>query len=62
MRFPEVTGTSLEGRRFRLPGDFDGRPTVALVAFQRRQQSDVETWVRGVDVTALGAGDSTLRQ
>jgi hypothetical protein len=44
-RFPELAGTSLAGRRFRLPGDFDGNPTLALVAFQRRQQSAVDTWI-----------------
>lgn len=44
-RFPEVEGKSLAGSHMNLPGDFDGDPTLVLVAFQRQQQSDIDTWI-----------------
>lgn len=44
-RFPEVEGKSLAGSHLKLPGDFDGDPTLVLVAFQRHQQSDIDTWI-----------------
>ena len=44
-RFPEVEGKSLAGSHLQLPGDFDGDPTLALVAFQRHQQRDIDTWI-----------------
>jgi hypothetical protein len=43
-RFPPVSGANLEGRHFNLPNDFEGALNVVLVAFQRQQQDDVDTW------------------
>ncbi|MDP1892500.1 MAG: hypothetical protein Q8K55_16565 [Gemmatimonadaceae bacterium] len=45
MRFPIVTSENLEGRTFTLPRDFDGERNVVFVAFERRQQRDVDSWV-----------------
>ena len=45
LRFPRVEGSNLEGRRFSLPSDFEGELNIALVAFRREQQADVDTWV-----------------
>jgi hypothetical protein len=45
VRFPVVASESLEGRPFTLPRDFDGEHNVVFVAFERRQQSDVDSWV-----------------
>ena len=45
MRFPLVHGANLEGRAFTLPDEFDGDLNLVLIAFQRRQQVDVDTWV-----------------
>lgn len=45
MQFPEVAGSNLQGRRFRLPTDFEGDYNVVLIAFQQAQQYDVETWL-----------------
>lgn len=42
--FPKVEGSNLEGRHFRLPGDFDGELNVVIVAFKREQQKNVDTW------------------
>ena len=44
-KFPVVTSESLEGRTFTLPRDFDGARNVVFVAFERRQQQDVDSWV-----------------
>ncbi len=44
LRFPAVTGTSLTGRTFHLPADFEGERNIVLVAFKRHQQADVDTW------------------
>jgi hypothetical protein len=45
VRFPDVTGRNLEGRELRLPADFAGERTVVLVAFRRRQQREVDSWL-----------------
>ena len=45
VRFPTVTGSNLEGRRFVLPTDFEGELNIVLVAFRREQQADVDTWM-----------------
>ncbi len=42
--FPVVEGSNLEGRSMTLPADFGGDLNVVLVAFQREQQADVDTW------------------
>ena len=44
-RFPNVEGNNLEGEHFKLPADFKGDLNVVLVAFQRDQQDDVDTWM-----------------
>lgn len=45
MTFPRVEGRNLENRRFMLPGDFEARLNVVVVAFRREQQADVDTWL-----------------
>ena len=43
--FPELAARDLEGRLRRLPDAFEGEQNLVVVAFLRRQQSDVDTWV-----------------
>ena len=43
--FPSIEGKSLAGSHYRLPDDFEGEPTLVLVAFQRHQQRDIDTWI-----------------
>jgi hypothetical protein len=43
-RFPELQATSLDGRRWRLPGDLE-RPTLLILAFERHQQAEVDDWI-----------------
>ena len=45
IRFPEVEARSLEGEEFKLPGDLGGELNLLAVAFQRRHQTDVDTWL-----------------
>lgn len=45
MTFPQVNGTSLDGRIFHLPGDLDGVLNLLLIAFQPNQQRDLNSWM-----------------
>ena len=45
MRFPEVTGSSLEQRRFTLPGDLEGDLNLLFLAFWQRHQALVDSWM-----------------
>ncbi len=44
-RFPRIHARSLEREQFDLPGEFEGRRNVAVVAFRREQQQLVDTWL-----------------
>lgn len=45
-RFPSVTADSLSKTQMHLPGDFAGSgANLVLVAFEREQQKDLDTWV-----------------
>jgi len=44
--FPEVKSSNLEGRTFQMPGDFEGDRNLLLIAFEREQQSQIDTWLR----------------
>ena len=59
-RFPAVRGRSLLGAWISLPGDLPAESTLAVVAFQRRQQDRVDRWIRraveaGIPTTTRGA-------
>lgn len=42
--FPTVKGSNLNGKDFKLPGDFEGNLNLVLAAFLREQQALVDTW------------------
>jgi hypothetical protein len=46
VRFPQLQASDLEKRLLNLPGDFEGSRNLLLVAFQREQQAQVDTWLR----------------
>ncbi len=50
LEFPRITGTNLNKQRFNLPGDFKGELNLVLVAFQRKQQLMVNTWLPTADL------------
>jgi hypothetical protein len=43
--FPRVQGSNLAGKKYNLPGDFEGRANIVVVAFKREQQLLVDTWL-----------------
>lgn len=56
--FPTVSGRSLEGRELVFPRDLPGDRNVVLVAFQRWQQREVDSWMP--TLRRLRASDSAL--
>lgn len=59
VRFPEVAGRTLLGVEVLLPAAFPADRTLAVVAFQRRQQGQVDRWIdravaAGVPATPRG--------
>jgi hypothetical protein len=59
MNFPAVQGSNLEGRKYRLPGDFEGDLNLVIVAFQQWHQGLVDTWIP--TAKALAAATPGLR-
>lgn len=47
--FPKVSGSNLLKEKVQFPDDLMGRPTLALVAFKRQQQGEVDTWLAHLD-------------
>jgi hypothetical protein len=45
-RFPELKASNLESREFDLPQDFGGQRNLVLIAFQREQQEQLDTWLK----------------
>ncbi len=43
--FPQLTATNLEARTLSLPADFAGERNLLLIAFERAQQKNVDTWL-----------------
>ena len=43
--FPPLTASNLEKRGLSLPADFEGDRNLLLVAFEREQQKNVDTWL-----------------
>jgi len=43
--FPPVKASNLDQREFSLPTDFEGDRNLVLIAFERQQQKDVDTWL-----------------
>ena len=45
-KFPQVETSNLEGRKYSLPRDFESERSLLLIAFEREQQKNVDTWLR----------------
>ena len=43
--FPKLTASNLQKQTFSLPEDFAGDRNLLLIAFQREQQQNVDTWL-----------------
>jgi len=46
--FPKLTASNLEKQTLSLPQDFAGDRNLLLIAFQREQQKNVDTWLHGM--------------
>jgi hypothetical protein len=44
-RFASLRGKNLEGEEYLLPSGLEGTRNLVVVAFQREQQADVDTWL-----------------
>lgn len=44
-QFPPLTASNLAGQTLSLPADFGGKRNLLLIAFERRQQQNVDTWL-----------------
>jgi hypothetical protein len=58
-RFPSVESANLDKHPVKLPQDFAGQRNLVLIAFQREQQKDVDTWLH--QMKQFEAVDSDLR-
>jgi hypothetical protein len=54
-RFPSVEGDSLSKRHFGLPQDLPGERTLILIAFEARQQRELDTWIEGLQLGKASA-------
>ncbi len=54
--FPQLTATNLEDERLSLPADFAGERNLLLIAFQREQQKNVDTWLHQMKRFESNAG------
>ena len=50
--FPRAVGSNLEGWKFTLPFDLEGKLNVVAIAFKREQQADVDSWMPFLAKTA----------
>jgi hypothetical protein len=48
---PTVNAEALSERKVILPRDLPGERTLVLIAFEREQQKNVDTWVTGLNLT-----------
>jgi len=44
--FPTLTTKNLSGTQVTLPAGFSGQKNLVLIAFEREQQKDVDTWLK----------------
>lgn len=51
MKFPLVSGESLEKEVVSMPIHFSGRPVVLLLGYKQNSQFDIDRWLIGLDMT-----------
>ena len=47
---PSIAAENLNERAITLPADLPAEKTLVLMAFQREQQAEVDTWIKGMDL------------
>ena len=55
--WPSMTGISLVGEEFTLPSDFNKPLNLVVVAFKRRHQENINTWIEAFQQGELGKLD-----
>jgi hypothetical protein len=52
-RFPVIEAETLRGRTIRLPDQLKGERNLLLVAYEREQQADIDTWLAVLDTFSV---------
>ena len=52
-RFPVIESESLRGRTIRLPDQLKGERNLLIVAYEREQQADIDTWLAVLDTFSV---------
>ena len=52
---PDIRAADLNKKKIHWPADLAAERTLLLVAFERKQQKDIDTWVNGMKLKAPGA-------
>jgi len=47
--FPDVSGSNLEGRKFKFPNDFESDLNITVIAFKMEQTSLIEGWAPSLE-------------
>jgi hypothetical protein len=58
MMFPTLHVSDLNGKKLTIPADFETPYTLCVIAFERNQQKDVDTWADGTKSIIEPAGVS----
>lgn len=51
--FPVIAAETLRGRRLQLPDQLNGERNLLLVAYEREQQADIDTWLAVLDTFSV---------
>ena len=51
--FPDVVGRDLMGLEYRLPGEFPATVTIAVIAFKRTHQEQVDAWITRIAAAGI---------
>lgn len=47
--FPKITGLNLSGQKQELPAIFENKLNLVIIAFKRKQQAEVDTWIKAIE-------------
>lgn len=57
--FPALTAANLNRREVAMPGGFAGERNLLLIAFERKQQAEIDTWLK--ELPPIAQAHPTLR-
>ena len=47
--FPAITGTALNGQKWSIPKDMEGKNTLLIIGYKQSTQFDIDRWLIGID-------------